>query len=173
MYSAQVTQIPRQTGNAANFSAGPGALPQSVLIQAQEAVLQAPGMPVSVLGISHRSAWFRDVVDEAQANFRTLLNLSPDYHVLFLQGGGTLQFSMIPMTLLRGRKQPAEYLHTGYWSGKAIGEALKEGPVRVLWSGVPDGFSRLPKPHELKYSPDASYLHYVSNETVEGLQFAD
>jgi len=90
---------------------------------------------------------------------------------LLVQGGATQQFSMVPMTLLRGKVHPAEYLHTGYWSGKALPEASREGPVRVAWSGEASGFQRLPNDDELVFSSDAPYLHYVSNETVEGLQF--
>lgn len=154
-----------------NFSAGPGALPDSVLQAAQEAIAEVPGIGLSVLGISHRSPWFREVLDEAEALMRSLLGLPSTYHVLFLQGGSTQQFSQIPMTLLRGSPTAAEYLHTGYWSGKSIPEARREGPTRVLWSGQDDAFRRLPADTELEYSPDAPYFHYVSNETVEGLQF--
>jgi phosphoserine aminotransferase len=154
-----------------NFSAGPGALPETVLKEAQSALDEAPGTGLSLLGISHRSSWFRDVVSETEAHFRALLDLPANYHVLFLQGGGTQQFSQIPMTLLRGASQPAEYLHTGYWSDKSIPEARREGPVKVLWSGASTEFRRLPADAELATSPSAPYFHYVSNETVEGLQF--
>jgi phosphoserine aminotransferase len=154
-----------------NFSGGPGALPDCVLEAASEAILEVPGQGLSLLGISHRSPWFRDVVEEAEANLRALLDLSRSYYVLFLQGGGTLQFSMIPMSLLRGRAQPADYLHTGYWSGKAIPEARREGAVNVVWSGEEEGFRRLPRESELAVSAAPEYLHYISNETVEGLQF--
>lgn len=157
--------------NSLNFSGGPGVLPASVLQQVQEAIISVPGVGLSVLGISHRSDWFAAVVAEAETNIRTLLGLSENYHVLLLQGGATQQFSMVPMTLLAGKKQPAEYLHTGYWSGKALPEAAREGPIRVAWSGEASGFSRLPSDDELTFSADAPYLHYVSNETVEGLQF--
>ncbi len=157
--------------NSLNFSGGPGALPESVLLQVQESIIAVPGVGLSVLGISHRSDWFAAVVAELENNIRSLLGLSTDYHVLFLQGGATQQFSMIPMTLLRGKAQPAEYLHTGYWSGKALPEARREGPVHLLWSGEASGFKRLPSDAELSFSPEATYLHYVSNETVEGLQF--
>jgi phosphoserine aminotransferase len=159
------------TRNSLNFSGGPGALPESVLAQVRDAIIEVPGVGLSILGISHRTDWFAAVVHELETNIRTLLGLSADYHVLFLQGGATQQFSMVPMTLLRGKTHPAEYLHTGYWSGKAIPEARREGPVRVLWSGEAGGFRRLPRDEELNFSPDAPYLHYVSNETVEGLQF--
>ncbi|GAB5604367.1 phosphoserine transaminase [Sideroxyarcus sp. TK5] len=157
--------------NRLNFSGGPGALPETVLQQVQQAIIAVPEVGLSILGISHRSDWFAAVVQELEDNIRTLLGLNKDYHVLFLQGGATQQFSMIPMTLLRGKKTPADYLHTGYWSGKALAEAKREGPVRVLWSGEANHFDRLPTDAELDYSPDAPYLHYISNETVEGLQF--
>jgi len=154
-----------------NFSGGPGALPEVVIEQASEALRQAPGSELGLLGISHRSDWFREVVDEAERNTRRLLGLSEDYAVLFLQGGGSLQFSMVPMLLLRGSVSAADYVHSGYWSGKAIPEARMEGRVRLAWDGSRCGFSRLPSDDELELQPDAVYLHYVSNETVEGLQF--
>lgn len=157
--------------NQLNFSGGPGALPEAVLQQVQEAIRAVPEVGLSILGISHRSDWFAAVVAELEGNIRRLLGLPADYHVLFLQGGATQQFSMLPMGLLAGRGQAADYLHTGYWSGKSLPEAEREGPVRVLWSGAASGFHHLPGDDELAFSPDAAYLHYVSNETVEGLQF--
>lgn len=163
--------LPAKPDNHLNFSGGPGALPESVLQQVRESIIAVPGVGLSVLGISHRSDWFAGVVAELEGNIRQLLGLSDDYHVLFQQGGATQQFSMVPMTLLRGTASAAEYLHTGYWSGKSIPEARREGPVRVLWSGEERGFRRLPGDEELCFAPDAPYIHYVSNETVEGLQF--
>lgn len=157
--------------NALNFSGGPGALPEVVLQQIEAAITEVPGTGLSILGISHRSDWFENVVEETSRNIRTLLGLSDEFNVLFLQGGATQQFSMVPMTLLRGKKHAAEYLDTGYWSRKVVAEARREGPVKVLWSGESCGFNRLPGDDELDFSPDAPYLHYVSNETVEGLQF--
>jgi phosphoserine aminotransferase len=157
--------------NRLNFSGGPGALPESVLLQAQQAILEVPGVGLSVLGISHRSEWFAAVISELEANIRNLLGLSSEYHVLLLQGGATQQFSMVPMCLLRGKARPADYLHTGYWSGKSLPDARREGPIRVAWSGEAGGFRRLPGDEELSFSPEAPFLHYVSNETVEGLQF--
>ncbi len=159
------------TPNQLNFSGGPGVLPSSVLADIQQAILEVPGTRLSLLGISHRSDWFASVITELEDNIRTLLGLGPNYHVLMLQGGATQQFSMVPMTLLRGQSKPAEYIQTGYWSSKPIVEARREGPVRVLWTGSDCGYSRLPNDTELAFSEDASYLHYVSNETVEGLQF--
>jgi phosphoserine aminotransferase len=157
--------------NNLNFSAGPGALPESVLLQVQQSIIEVPEVGLSILGISHRTDWFESVVAELENNIRKLLGLSDNYHVLFLQGGTTQQFSMIPMALLRGKTTPADYLHTGYWSGKAIIEAKREGPVREVWSGEASGYRHLPGDNELVFSPDAPYLHYISNETVEGLQF--
>ena len=157
--------------NSLNFSGGPGALPESVLLQVQQSLMEVPEVGLSILGISHRSDWFASVISEAEANIRTLLGLTQDWHVLLLQGGATQQFSMVAMSLLRGKNSPAEYLHTGYWSGKALPEAEREGPMRVLWSGQKEGFRRLPGDDELAFSTDAPYLHYVSNETVEGTQF--
>ncbi len=157
--------------NCLNFSGGPGILHDSVIAATQQAISMVPEVGLSILGISHRSAWFAEVVAEAENNIRALLHLPEDYVVLFLQGGATLQFSMIPMLLLRGTGKTAEYLRTGYWSSKAIPEAALEGDVRVIWDGAAHGFRRLPTPDELSCSPNAAYLHYVSNETVEGTQF--
>jgi len=163
--------MPTNERNQLNFSGGPGVLPESVLQQIQESIHAVPEVGLSILGISHRSDWFASVVAELRSNIRHLLGLPENYHVLFLQGGATQQFSMVPMSLMAGSARPAEYVHTGYWSGKALPEARLEGPVRVVWSGESSGFSRLPRDEELSLSPDAPYLHYVSNETVEGLQF--
>ena len=157
--------------NSLNFSGGPGALPESVLLEAQQAIIAVPEVGLSVLGISHRSDWFAAVIAELETNIRKLLGLSEDYHVLLLQGGATQQYSMVPMTLLHGKASPAEYVHTGYWSGKAVPDAKLEGAIRVVWSGEANGFKRLPRDNELAFSADAPYMHYISNETVEGLQF--
>ena len=157
--------------NELNFSGGPGILPAEVLAQAQQAIGEVPEVGLSILGISHRSDWFAQVVAEAEANIRTLLRLPDSHAVLFLQGGATLQWTMIAMLLLRGSSKSADYLRTGYWSAKAISEAALEGPVRVVWDGQAQGYHQLPRAAELACSPDAAYLHYVSNETVEGTQF--
>lgn len=163
--------MPYNSLNSLNFSGGPGALPETVLNQVQAAITEVPGVGLSVLGISHRSDWFAGIVQETETNIRRLLGLPADFHVLFLQGGATQQFSMVPMAMLRGKQHPAEYLDTGYWSRKVIAEAMREGPVRVVWSGEPCGYRHLPREEELSFSADAPYIHYVSNETVEGLQF--
>lgn len=159
--------------NLHNFSGGPGVLPESVLSQLQQAIICEPQTGLSVLGISHRSDWFAAVVAEIGDNIRQLLGLAPDWQVLLLQGGATQQFTMVPMALLGTSGVPADYLHTGYWSGKAIPEARRVGPINVAWSGADGGFARLPAAGEVAYNAQAPYLHYVSNETVEGLQFHD
>ncbi|HSY20940.1 MAG TPA: 3-phosphoserine/phosphohydroxythreonine transaminase [Polyangiaceae bacterium] len=153
-----------------NFSAGPGALPEAVLAEAQRAVMALPGTGISILGLSHRSRQFRDMLDEAEARLRDLLALPADYRVLFLQGGGTLQFSMVPMAMLPNDRT-ADYIVGGYWSRNAADAARHHGHVRVVWDGSSDGFRRLPDADQPLGRSDAAYLHYVSNETVEGLQF--
>jgi phosphoserine aminotransferase len=155
---------------ARNYSAGPGALPSSVLLQAQQALLALPGTGVSILGLSHRTQLFRSMVDEAEERVRRLLGLEAGYQVLFLQGGGTLQFSMVPLAML-GEGQHADYVRSGYWSTKAIETARYHGRIRVVWDGEPGGFRELPAADTFAASAEAAYLHYVSNETVEGLQW--
>lgn len=157
--------------NARNFSGGPGALPESVLLQLRDSLICVPGVGLSVLGISHRSDWFAEVVAETERNIRQLLGLSSAFHVLLLQGGATQQFHTIAMALMRPGGAPADYLHTGYWSGKSIEAARQQGSVNVAWSGAEHGFTRLPGTGALPLSADAPYFHYVSNETVEGIQF--
>lgn len=156
--------------NQLNFSGGPGALPESVLQQLHTAMLCVPEVGLSILGISHRSKWFAQVVQELEQNIRQLMGLPDTTRVLMMQGGATQQFSMLPMNLLR-HGESADYIHSGYWSGKAIHEAQKSGNIHHAWSGKTDGFSRLPSDAELNLSPEAAYFHYISNETVEGLQF--
>lgn len=162
----------KQATRLHNFSGGPGAVPEGVLAEASSAVVAVPGVGLSVHGISHRSSWFRSVLDEAELRIRRLLGLENEWHVLFLQGGATLQFAAIPMIMGRGAERPAEYLHTGYWSGKAIAEAARLGAAhRVVWSGRDTGFRRLPVADEVIYDSKAAYLHWIDNETVEGLRF--
>ena len=164
--------------NRLNFSAGPGALPETVLRQAQQAVVALPDTGLSVLGMSHRSAWFEALLDDAERTLRALLAVPDRYRVLFLQGGGSLQFSMIPMNFAAAAEavgtgpaaRPA-YLRTGYWSAKAIAEARCAAPLEVVWDGADGGYRTLPELARLPVGANAAYCHYVSNETVEGLQF--
>jgi phosphoserine aminotransferase len=157
--------------NLRNFSGGPGALPENVLMQVQESIHTVPDAGLSILGISHRSQWFADVIAEAEHNVLSLLGLNDDYHVLFLQGGATQQFSTIAMSLMGTTPGLPEYLLTGYWSGKSVTDAKHVGAIKTLWSGESEQYARLPNDDELSFSPDAPYLHYISNETVEGIQF--
>jgi phosphoserine aminotransferase len=155
-----------------NFAAGPGVLPLPVLEEAQRALISLPGIGVSPLEISHRSPWFADVIAEAEANLRTLLAIPDSHHVVFCQGGATMQFSMVPMCLLRGGGTAA-YVVTGSWGAKAAKEAEKEGRVRIGWSGADEGFVRVPNDDEVRGAIEdvPAYLHITSNETIQGVEF--
>ena len=153
-----------------NFSAGPAVLPEEVLLEAQEDLFNYKGAGMSVMEMSHRSKHFDDIIKTAEADMRTLLDINDDYAVLFLQGGATLQFSMVPLNLMPP-KNKADYIITGSWSKKALKEAKRVGSVNIAGSTEEDNFSRLPKADELKFDPEASYVHYTSNNTIFGTQF--
>ncbi len=155
-----------------NFSPGPAVLPVSVLEEAQRDLLSLPGVGVSALEISHRCPWFDKVLAETEANLRQLLAIPANYRVLFMQGGSRLQFSMVPMNLLRGTGKSADYIVTGSWGQMAMTEAQRDGEVRAAYNGKPTNFDRLPQPGELKLDPNAAYVHLTSNETIQGVQFA-
>ncbi len=155
-----------------NFSAGPAALPLPVLERAREELLELPGAGASVLEISHRSAVFRSIIEEAEANLRTLLRVPDTHRVLFLQGGASLQFAMAPMNLL-GRGAVAEYVLTGSWSRRALAEAERVGPTRVVWDGAASGYATVPRLASLDLDPHAAYLHVTSNETIQGVAFPE
>jgi phosphoserine aminotransferase len=156
-----------------NFAAGPATLPLPVLEHAQRDLVSLPGIGASPLEVSHRSSWFEDVIGEARANLRSLLAIPDSHHIVFCQGGASMQFSMVPMNFLRGRDQPAAYAVTGSWGAKAEAEAEKEGSARVVWSGKDDGFVRVPSDGELTATLDdePAYLHITSNETIHGVEF--
>ncbi len=156
-----------------NFSAGPAVLPAPVLKQAQAELVSYPGARMSVMEMSHRSKAFEAIIGKAEANVRALLGVPADYSILFLQGGASLQFSMIPMNFLRGSGQAADYLITGSWGKKAIKEAKREGDVKVVWDAADGQYVRVPQPSEMRLNPQAAYLHFTSNETIEGVQFAE
>ncbi len=155
-----------------NFSSGPAVLPVKVLEEAQQAVLELPGLGMSILEISHRSKAFGEVVAEAKSLLAELLGIPNGYTILFLQGGSSLQFSMVPMNLLRGSGQTADYILAGSWGGKAFAEAQREGTARAVWDGKSHKYSYLPADNELKFSPGAAYVHMTSNETIQGVEFA-
>ena len=158
-----------------NFSAGPAVLPEEVLLEAQKELFALPGVGMSVMEISHRSKTFDAIIGEAKEGIKKLLGVPDDYSILFLQGGASLQFSMVPMNFMPP-KNKADYISTGSWSKKAIKEAKKVGAVNIAASteegdGDKKYFKRIPKQSELKLDPDASYVHYTSNNTIFGTQF--
>ena len=153
-----------------NFGAGPAVLPEPVLEEAQRALPALPGLGMSILEISHRSPAFDRIIEQAEDDLRVLAGLSGDHHVLFLQGGASLQFAMAPMNLLPPGGV-ADYAITGVWAQKAAAEAARFGRVHVCASTEDDGFARVPAPGELRRTADAAYLHVTSNNTVAGTQW--
>jgi phosphoserine aminotransferase len=153
-----------------NFSAGPAVLPVPVLEQIQADLVALPGVGMSILEISHRSKPFEAILAGADADIRALAAVPSNYKVLFLQGGASLQFSMVPMNLL-GAGQTADYIDCGSWADKAIKEAKKVGTVNVAGSTKSENYSRLPKQSELKLTPGAAYVHMTSNNTIEGTEY--
>jgi phosphoserine aminotransferase len=153
-----------------NFSAGPAVLPKEVLEQAQAEMLDYAGSGMSVMEMSHRGEEYIAIQAEAERNLRALLGISDDYHVLFLQGGATTQFALIPMNLLHAG-QPADYTLSGAWAKKAVAEAKVFGTVNVIADTNAARPCRVPTPEELKETPGAAYLHITSNETISGAQW--
>lgn len=155
---------------AYNFCAGPATLPESVLQQAREEMLDWRGTGMSVMEMSHRSDEFVEIAEAAEQDLRELAGISDDYAVLFMQGGASSQFSAIPLNLL-GDKSSADYVNTGIWSKKAIAEAKRFGDVQVVASAEASGFASIPDVADWQTNPDAAYLHYTPNETIGGLEF--
>jgi phosphoserine aminotransferase len=153
-----------------NFSAGPAMLPLPVLEEAQRDLVTLPGVGMSVLEISHRSPVFDEIIQGAEADFRALARIPEGYHVLFLQGGASTQFSMVPMNLLPSGGT-ADYIVTGSWSKKAVKEAKKVGTVNVAATTEAENFARIPRQDELKLTPGAAYVHYTSNNTIFGTEW--
>jgi len=158
------------TSRIYNFSSGPAVLPEPVLAEAQRDLMALPGVGMSVLEISHRSKPFDAILDAAERDVRALASIPASHHVLFLQGGASLQFSMVPMNLLPpGGK--ADYFVTGTWSKKAVAEAKKVGTVSVAASTEADAFSRVPDASEWQLDPAAAYVHFTPNETIAGIEW--
>src|ERR1043166_8958439 len=153
-----------------NFSAGPAVLPVPVLEQAQREMLSLPGVGMSVMEISHRSKTFDEIINQAEAGLRELLGIPSNYHILFLQGGASLQFSMVPMNLLPPDGS-ADYVITGSWGKKALKEAKKVGAVNVAANMADGGFTRVPANDEINLNSQAAYVHITTNETIEGVQW--
>ena len=153
-----------------NFNAGPAALPVPVLEKAQAEMLCFDASGMSVMELSHRSKDFASIIETAEANVRNLMGVPDDYSVLFLQGGASMQFVMIPMNLRREGKS-ADYVNTGSWASKAIKESKVLGGTNVVWDGKEESFMRAPGQDELKLTPGAEYVHICSNETIGGIRW--
>lgn len=153
-----------------NFSAGPAVLPLSVLEQVQRDFVTLPGVGMSIVEISHRSKTFDEIILGAEADMRRLAGIPDNYHVLFLQGGASLQFSMLAMNLLPAGGK-ADYIVTGSWSKKAVKEAQRIGTVNIAATTEGENFTRTPKQDELKLDPEAAYVHMTTNETIHGVEY--
>jgi phosphoserine aminotransferase len=157
-----------QTERIYNFSAGPAILPTEVLEKAQSELLSLNGSGMSVMEVSHRSKHFEPILAGAEKGLRELLSVPENYKILFLQGGASLQFLMIPQSFL---KTSADYIVTGAWGEKAVKEANLFGAVREIYSSKENNFKNIPTQEEIRFSPDADYIHYTSNETIDGVEF--
>ena len=153
-----------------NFSAGPAVLPESVLRKAQEAIWNAGGSGIGILEHSHRGKLFEGVINEAEQACRSLGGIPDNYRVLFLQGGASLQFAMVPMNFLSADRT-ADYLVTGVWSQKAVKEAKPLGKVHIAVTGEATNFDRIPRPEEIRYSANPAYVHITTNNTIYGTQW--
>lgn len=152
-----------------NFSAGPAVLPESVLAQAAEEMLDYQGHGLSVMEMSHRSKVYQSIIDAAEADLRELLKVPANYKILFLQGGGTTQFAMVPMNLMKNRV--ADYILTGHWAQKAYDEALIYGKANIIASSKDDKFSYIPDVDNLKVTPEADYVFMCDNNTIFGTKY--
>ncbi|NOY64269.1 MAG: 3-phosphoserine/phosphohydroxythreonine transaminase [Nitrospirae bacterium] len=153
-----------------NFSAGPAMLPEEVIRRAASEMLDWHGKGMSVMEMSHRSKEFVSIAEKAEADLRDLLKIPENYKVLFLQGGASSQFAMVPLNLLRG-KSTADYINTGYWSKKAIAEAKRFCDVNIVATSEDTNFTTIPPRDEWKLNPQAAYVHYTPNETIGGVEF--
>jgi phosphoserine aminotransferase len=153
-----------------NFSAGPAVLPQPVLEEAQRDLVALPGVGMSVLEVSHRSNVFEDILARTEADLRALGHVPSAYKVLFLQGGASLQFAMVPMNLLTTGRT-ADYIVTGGWAQKAVKEAQRVGAVNIAATTESEHFSRIPRQDELQLTPDAAYVHFTTNNTLFGTEW--
>ena len=152
-----------------NFCAGPAALPNEVLEQLREEIPDWKGKGLSVMEMSHRSKEFVEIAETAKQDFIDLLEIDNNYEVLFIQGGASLQFSMIPMNFLENSQSLCSYLDVGQWSKKAIKEAKKFGQVEIAASSAEVSYKKYPKPDNWKISPDSIFTHLVLNETIDGV----
>lgn len=156
---------------AFNFNGGPATLPLPVLERIREELFDYRGTGMSVMEMSHRSTEFEEILSRAERNLRLLLEIPEEYAVIFLQGGGSMQFAMVPMNLYVPSK-PVDVLHTGMWTAKAIAELEKGTPFRLAASAEPEKFRRVPRNEEIALAPNASYVYMASNNTIEGTQWS-
>jgi phosphoserine aminotransferase len=170
LFYQEVNEMSVNTKRALNFNAGPAGLPLPVLEKAQAELLDYRGTGMSVMEMSHRSKEFEAIIQTAEADLRELLGIPANYKVMFLQGGATLQFAMIPMNL-RAAGASADYIVTGSWSKTAIKEATKLGATRAAFTSESSNFNRLPAPSEIQADPKAAYLYYCANETIHGIEW--
>jgi phosphoserine aminotransferase len=164
------TASPQTTKRVFNFNAGPGPLPLPVLERIREELLNWHGSGMSVMEMSHRSPEFESINASAEERLRTLLGIPDNYAVIFVQGGGSMQFTMAPMNLCLPGK-PVEVLHTGTWTAKAIGELKKGFLHHIAATTESEKFTRLPRKEEIRFSAEASYVHICTNNTIEGTQW--
>jgi phosphoserine aminotransferase len=163
---------PRGVKRVFNFNGGPATLPLAVLEEIREELLDYRGTGMSVMEMTHRSPEFEEILFRAERNLRELMAIPEDYAVIFLQGGGSLQFTMVPMNLCLSGK-PVDVLHTGMWTAKAITELKRGIPYRLAASTEEEKFTRVPRTDEITLAPDASYVYMASNNTIEGTQWND
>jgi phosphoserine aminotransferase len=164
------TAAGRDTKRVLNFNAGPGTLPLTVLEQIREELLDYRGSGMSVMEMSHRSPEFEGILSKAEQDLRKLMGIPEEYAVIFVQGGGSFQFTQVPMNLYLTGK-PVDVLHTGMWTAKAIGELKKGTPYRLAGSSEPEKFTRVPRKDEMTFAADASYVYMCTNNTIEGTQW--
>ncbi|KAK1589269.1 hypothetical protein Q3G72_032161 [Acer saccharum] len=165
------TQIQKQeVDRVFNFAAGPATLPEKVLLKAQSELYDWRGSGMSVMEMSHRGKEFKSIIEKAESDLRTLLNIPQEYSVLFLQGGATTQFAAIPLNVCRP-EDPVDFLVTGSWGDKAYKEAQKYCNPKVIWSGKTEKYTKIPSFEDLKQNPDAKFLHICANETIHGVEF--
>ena len=170
MATVAAEKTARATDRIFNFGAGPAVLPGPVLEEARRDLLALPGAGMSILEISHRSKTFEEILGATDADLRRLASIPSNYRVLFLQGGASLQFSMVPMNFLASERG-ADYIVTGSWSKKAVKEAQKVGMVSIAASTEEEGFSRIPEQSELRLDPEACYVHFTTNNTIFGTEW--
>ena len=155
-----------------NFGAGPAVLPEAVLKKAAEEMLDYKGCGMSVMELSHRGKEFKAIIETAEINLREIMGIPDNYKVLFLQGGASLQFAMVPLNLMNKNKK-ADYVHTGQWTKKAIAEAGKYGQVNIIASSEDDNFTYIPRLDSAKFSQDADYFYIATNNTIYGTAYKD